>query len=299
MTQKQRYRKVSVRIWGDPEFCQLSNDAKLIFLFLLTHPHMTGMGAMRATIQGLAAELGMTEKGYREGLRIPLSKGMVRVDEASKLVVLPNFINHNPPENPNVVVGWGKVIDTLPECTLLVEHLQHVRETVEDLGRGLAKGLPKPFTKGMRKQEQYQEQYQEQDNTSVSGYKDGPLAEPNPSQDEIQTVFNTWNAACDTAEVKGWSLTRAKILSEPRKTAIYIQLKQPAFRDNYQEALIKLPHIDWMCGMTDIKFCASIDYFLIPANLAKMLEYTAGAGKGAESGDLTAEEAAEAMRGFM
>ena len=45
-----KYRKVDPKIWNDEKFRELSDSAKLLFLFLLTHPHMTPLGAMRATV---------------------------------------------------------------------------------------------------------------------------------------------------------------------------------------------------------------------------------------------------------
>lgn len=51
-----RYRKIDVRIWNDAKFRDLSDNAKLVFFFLLIHPNITALGAMRATIAGLAAE---------------------------------------------------------------------------------------------------------------------------------------------------------------------------------------------------------------------------------------------------
>ncbi len=42
-----RYRKVETRIWNDATFRSLSDDGKLLFLFVLTHPSQTSLGAMR------------------------------------------------------------------------------------------------------------------------------------------------------------------------------------------------------------------------------------------------------------
>ena len=52
-----RYRKIETRIWNDQKFNELSDDGKLLLLMLLTHPHLTSIGAMRATLPGLASEL--------------------------------------------------------------------------------------------------------------------------------------------------------------------------------------------------------------------------------------------------
>lgn len=45
-----RYRKIDSRIWNDAKFRELSDNGKLVFLMLLTHPSMTSLGAMRATV---------------------------------------------------------------------------------------------------------------------------------------------------------------------------------------------------------------------------------------------------------
>ena len=51
------YRKVETLIWNDRKFNALSSDGKLVFLFLLTHPNLTVLGAMRSSVMGLAGEL--------------------------------------------------------------------------------------------------------------------------------------------------------------------------------------------------------------------------------------------------
>ncbi len=75
---KHRYRKVSTQIWNDEKFRGMSDDGQMVFLFLLTHPHMTSLGAMRATIPGLAAEKGWTTERLSEGFREGCSRGIGR-----------------------------------------------------------------------------------------------------------------------------------------------------------------------------------------------------------------------------
>ena len=41
-----RYKKIDVRIWNDAKFNALSSDARLIFLFMLTSPQTTMVGAV-------------------------------------------------------------------------------------------------------------------------------------------------------------------------------------------------------------------------------------------------------------
>lgn len=153
-----KYRKVSVQIWNDAHFRQLSDDGKLAFLFVLTHPHMSAVGGMRATMSGLAEELGWAKERLSKAFRKPLERGMIWHDQDACLVVLPNFVKHNPPESPNVVKAWNKALDELPESHLKSELCVRISACVETLPEAFRKAferLPKDFA--------YQEQEQEQE----------------------------------------------------------------------------------------------------------------------------------------
>lgn len=143
------YRKIDTRIWNDAKFLSLSDKGKLAFLFMLTHPHLTSMGAMRATIPGLASELQWSLEAFREAFREAFSKGMVRSDESVCFVSLPNFLKYNKPESPNVIRSWGGLWDLIPECSLKVELYQHLREYSEGLGEAFAEAFREAFRKAM------------------------------------------------------------------------------------------------------------------------------------------------------
>jgi hypothetical protein len=112
-----RYRKIDTKIWNDENFQAFSDDGKLAFLFLLTHPHMTAIGAMRTTIPGLAAELGWPLKRFRAAIQSPLSKGMIELNEQACYLALPKFLRYNEPEGPNSVTkAWPQALNLIPEC---------------------------------------------------------------------------------------------------------------------------------------------------------------------------------------
>lgn len=153
------YRKIDTKIWNDEKFNSLSDDAKLVWFFLLTHPGLTSLGAMRATIQGLAAELKRSEKRFRIPFEELLKRGMVKVDETAFTILIPNFLKYNPPDNPNVVKSWVRVLDRIPEGRLKDELLQGVMCVLE----GYGEPYREPFRNPMPKQEQEQELEQEQE----------------------------------------------------------------------------------------------------------------------------------------
>lgn len=167
-----RYRKIDPRIWNDEKFASLSHEGQRAFLFILTHPSMTSLGAFRATKEGIEAELGIDTKGLSKPFQELLSKGLIKYDESCFLVFAPNFLKYNQPENPNVVKGWAGCLDLLPECPLLAEVLQRAKLCAsansktskafsEALGRvteTLSERYAKQLSKGLAIQEQEQEQ---------------------------------------------------------------------------------------------------------------------------------------------
>lgn len=163
-----RYRKIDPRIWNDGKFRDMSDNGKLVFLFLLTHPHMTALGAMRATVAGLAEELGWCVEAFRKAFHEALLKGMAEHDAKACLIALPNFIRYNSPESPNVVKAWANSLDLLPECGLKTRVTSRAKAFAEALPEAFAKALPEAFAKGMPYQEQEQEQEQEQSNVTCS-----------------------------------------------------------------------------------------------------------------------------------
>lgn len=137
------YRKIETRIWYDDKFCSLSKEGKLAFLYLLTHPNMTSLGAMMGTIEGLAAELNVLPEVFREAF----DKGMFKVDGKANFIVLTNFLKYNKPENPNVVIAWGKGFDMLPECELKSVLYKRVKDSIKDYGKGYQEAFSKAFSK--------------------------------------------------------------------------------------------------------------------------------------------------------
>ena len=162
-----KYRKVETRIWNDEKFNKLSALGKLAFLFILTHPYMTPLGAMRGTVEGLCSELdGVPIEAFREAFEQPF----IKYSPKDCFILLPNFLKYNCPESPNVVKSWIGSWENLPECELKVELLLYLKGYVEGLGKdspeafkkafkdAFKKVLAKALPKTMPNQEQEQEQ---------------------------------------------------------------------------------------------------------------------------------------------
>jgi hypothetical protein len=208
-----KYRKIETRIWNDKKFNALSDDGKLLFFFLLTHPHLISLGAMRISILGLAGELNWNEGRLSKAFQEVLSKGIVRYDERALFLWLPNFLRYNIPESPNVVKSWSHLLDYLPECELKNELITHARARVESLSPGFREALAEAFRKAMPNQEQEQEQ----DIKHIREVKTSPVCSSNKSANtDINEVFEYWQKVM--AKPKA-------ILDQKRKSSIVKALK--------------------------------------------------------------------------
>lgn len=147
-----RFRKIDPRIWNDEKFMSLNDESKLLFFMLLTHPHLTMLGAMRATLAGLAEEVEWDLERFSKRFSELLANGLVNHDKRGKLVHIGNYLKYNSLENPNQVKGAFDALDLLPECKLKDEVLQTLKPFVEQFSKQLGEQFGKRFGKGFAKQ---------------------------------------------------------------------------------------------------------------------------------------------------
>lgn len=176
-----RYRKIDPRIWNDAKFRVLSEDAKLVFFMLLTHPNMTSLGAMRATRPGLAAELRWQADRFCAAFAEVLAQGLCEHDEGACFVGLPNFLRYNQPESPNVVKAWADAVDLLPEC--------HLKDALVRRARCFAAAKSEPFAEAFRQAFGEAMPYPEQEQEQEQEPKPDKAARASPVGEEAATVI--------------------------------------------------------------------------------------------------------------
>jgi hypothetical protein len=163
-----RYRKIDPRIWNDEKFRRFSDDGKLGFLFVLTHPAMTAVGAMRGTEAGLAAELGWTLERTADAMSGAIAEGMLDVDREASFVGVRNFLRYNEPEGPNSVAkAWIEALDLIPECDGKRRLISRCRAYLDERTKKFRDALPDAiwdaFPDAIRHASPIQEQEQEQE----------------------------------------------------------------------------------------------------------------------------------------
>ena len=91
-----------------------------------------------------------------------------------------------------------------------------------------------------------------------------PEADSPPVSDQVQEVFDSWNA------IEG--VIKAKELSPKRKAVIKTRLQESHFRSNWTEGLAGIASSAFCQGNNDRGWKADLDWFLKPASLLKILE---------------------------
>ena len=169
-----RYRKIEVRIWNDRKFRSLSDNAKLAFMMLLTHPDTNQLGFIRGRSVTMAYDLGWQPNAMSNAI-LELSKmGMVMVDEQAGLMFIVNFLKHNPPNGVNGAKSWSGLLDLLPECDLLDDALSSLKQVVNGFSDGIKNGIPDDIMNAINNaipnaiEEPYRIQEQEQEQEYIS-----------------------------------------------------------------------------------------------------------------------------------
>lgn len=192
-----RYRKIEVKMWGDERFRELSPlppSGQSLWLFLLTGPHTGPIpGLFRAGRAAMAEELGWEQEAFDKAFKEVFDQGMVKADWKAKLVWVPKAIKYNKPENGNVVAGWAKEFEILPECALKYEALNALKASVYVLEASYQRAFEKAFEKALEKASAkalgIQEQEQEQETGAGQSTRTAdapPQGDPpgNPAEDD-------------------------------------------------------------------------------------------------------------------
>ena len=171
MSKPVRYSKVSRRMWGDQKIRRLTQPQPCgftLFQRFLTGPELTNVpGLFPAWEGGLADALKWPLEAFREAFREVFREGLAEADWEAGLVWVPNAIDHNEPESPNVVESWGATLSELPECELKERAIASLFEWIKARDKASGKASDKPWEKAWRKgytpPSRNQEQEQEQD----------------------------------------------------------------------------------------------------------------------------------------
>lgn len=167
-----RYRPIDTRVWTDRKFMALSDDGKMLWLYLLASPFALPIpGVIVAGEMAMSESLGWTTKRYREGHRELHAKGLsVRVD--GRLIWLSKAFEYQKIQGPKHITAMAKCWDDVPDCDTKCELYEALKIACKSWSKLFDKGFAIPHRRGIgygNTQEQEQEQEQEQDQEQERG----------------------------------------------------------------------------------------------------------------------------------
>jgi len=139
------YTKIDRRIQNDARFRILSDDGKLVFFLLLTHPNMTSLGVLRSCPEALSVESGWDLERYRKAFRESVREGVLEYFPEDLWITFPNWLKYNAANNPNVLKSWVGAWDTLPECRHKVTLWNRLKGFAEGVSEAFGKAFAKAF----------------------------------------------------------------------------------------------------------------------------------------------------------
>jgi hypothetical protein len=146
-----RYRRVRSRLWVEPAFVGLSDAEKLVALYMLSGPQTTATGVYRLSPASAAEDLKSSTPAFQRRLALVLHAFGWHYDADVRVLWIPNWIEENPPQNPNQVQSWRSAFDEIPTCALKVEATGAILAFLESKGEPFAKPFREPFGKPLRK----------------------------------------------------------------------------------------------------------------------------------------------------
>lgn len=112
------YTRIDELIWKDAKLKKISNESKLLFIYLLSCQHRNVLGLYNLPKYYVQGDLGYSFETVSKGLEELFNNGFITYDDEAETILVNNFLKYNPLENPNQVKGALKVMPTIPKTQL-------------------------------------------------------------------------------------------------------------------------------------------------------------------------------------
>lgn len=143
------YTKIKNRFWQDEKMQAMSCDARYLMLYLLTSPHRNIICLYFLPAPYACFDLGWEMDKFKKVMQELITAGLIKHDTKSNVVLVKNYLKHNPLENQNQVTSAIKMLDQLPDTELFADLLEVLKECeksyITPLTERLAERLPEPF----------------------------------------------------------------------------------------------------------------------------------------------------------
>lgn len=121
-----RYATVETFIWHDEKFRALPEDARTVFLYLLTCPHGNMCGIFYLPDLYAASDLQWDAERYRKAIDTLCDTLLVAKDK--DIIWIKNYLKHNPIKGPKQITGAANRLMTLPDTKLIGPFMKNLEK---------------------------------------------------------------------------------------------------------------------------------------------------------------------------
>jgi hypothetical protein len=123
------YTRIDELIWKDAKLKKISNESKLLFIYLLSCQHRNVLGLYNLPKYYVQGDLGYSFETVSKGLEELFNSGFITYDDEAETILVNNFLKYNPLENPNQVKGALKVMPTIPKTQLFYKLVDVIKSS--------------------------------------------------------------------------------------------------------------------------------------------------------------------------
>jgi hypothetical protein len=101
-------------VWHDQKFLALSDDAKLLFLYIISSPHSNSIGLYRLPKQYIECDLGWDNIRLAIPFGILLAERFILYHDSTQIVFVRNHLKYNPVQNEKHSKACVNIVNALP-----------------------------------------------------------------------------------------------------------------------------------------------------------------------------------------
>lgn len=140
-----RYIRIASKIWQDDKFRAISDEAKLLYLYILTSQHSNMIGYYLLPKPYVAYDLKWLPEQLNKRFSELLQIGLIKYCDKGDVVLIPNFLKYNTIQNPNQAKGAVNRLKEVPQNTLVDEFLACIKEYAEPFVEEFKEALPQGY----------------------------------------------------------------------------------------------------------------------------------------------------------
>lgn len=215
------YGKVHTTFWSSSTMRKLSEDGRMLALYLLTSPHSTIAGVYRLPDGYVCEDLQWPSERVAKGFAELLANGFANRCETTKWVWICKHLEWNALENPNQRKSAAKVAYSIPEdCSWKLEYMRVCGELL-GIDQSQFANPSETVPKGFPNQKQEQEQEQDKEPNGSVGSADLPGDKKNTEEGEkpglpacpVQKVVDLYHEVLP-------ELPKVRLLNDARRRAV-------------------------------------------------------------------------------